>query len=242
MKKLLNLLFLTATVMLFVGCARDVVVAEVLQIPEHASIYTRYNLWYENPNKMDTMNYQKGTILPFGTEVYIKEATTKKIVFAEVKTDKQYTIAYDMKYRMMTVEEYIRELFSTKDFDDLTLGISKMTIEKLTRGIVEPGMTKAEVELAFGPPCAYRTNSKELNTWCYWTDYLVGKRVVFMNNLVNSIIVLSSEKHEKELMEENGKKEEIKEEIKAENKPDTTEKDVKEVKEVKEVVETGASK
>ena len=57
-------------------------------------------------------------------------------------------------------------------------------------GIVEKGMTKQEVELAFGPPCAFRTTSPALDTWCFWTEFLVGKRIIFTRGVVSEILVL----------------------------------------------------
>ena len=52
------------------------------------------------------------------------------------------------------------------------------------------GMTKQEVELAFGPPCAFRTTSPALDTWCFWTEFLVGKRIIFTRGVVSEILVL----------------------------------------------------
>ena len=82
------------------------------------------------------------------------------------------------------------ELFSTKSEFDLTIGIHPLTVEKLKAGIVEKGMTRQEVELAFGPPCAFRTPSPRLDTWCFWTEYLVGKRIIFTRDVVSDILVL----------------------------------------------------
>ena len=90
----------------------------------------------------------------------------------------------------MSAEDYLRELFSTENESDLTVGIRALTIEKLKAGIVEKGMTRQEVELAFGPPCAFRTPMPTLDTWCYWTEYLVGKRIIFTRNVVSDILVL----------------------------------------------------
>ena len=183
-------LFVFAALFLLCGCAQQLIVSEVLQSPEQAAIYTRYNLWYTDPMKMDTLNTLKGDILPFGTEVVVTSASDREICFTTVQDKRKFRIKYSTDYRMMPAEDYLRELFSTQNESDLTVGIRALTIEKLKAGIVEKGMTRQEVELAFGPPCAFRTPSPTLDTWCYWTDFLVGKRIIFTRNVVSDILVL----------------------------------------------------
>jgi len=183
-------LVLFAAALLLCGCAQQLIVSEVLQSPEQAPIYTRYNLWYTDPMKMDTLNTLKGDILPFGTEVVITSASDREIRFTTVKDKRDFRIKFSTDYRMMSPEDYMRELFSTQNESDLTVGIRALTIEKLKAGIVEKGMTRQEVELAYGPPCAFRTPSPALDTWCFWTDFLVGKRIIFTRNVVSDILVL----------------------------------------------------
>ena len=179
-----------AAAFLLCGCAHKLIVSEVLQSPEQAPIYTKYNLWYTDPMRMDTLNMLKGEILPFGTEVVITSASDREICFTTVKDKRKFRIKYSDDYRMMAAEDYMRELFSTQNEADLTVGVRAVTIEKLKAGIVEKGMTRQEVELAYGPPCAFRTPSRSLDTWCFWTEYLVGKRIIFTRNVVSDIIVL----------------------------------------------------
>ena len=183
-------LFLFAASFLLCGCAHKLIVSEVLQSPEQAPIYTRYNLWYTNPKRIDTLNMLKGDILPFGTEVVIDSASDREIRFTTVRDKREFRILFSTDYRMMSAEDYLRELFSTESESDLTVGIRPLTIEKLKAGVVEKGMTRQEVELAFGPPCAFRTPSRTLDTWCYWTEYLVGKRIIFTRDVVSDILVL----------------------------------------------------
>lgn len=179
-----------AAVFSLCGCAHQMIVSEVLQSPEQAPIYTRYNLWYTDPLHMDTLNMLKGEILPFGTEVVVTSASDREIRFATVADKREFRIKFTSDYRMMSAEDYLRELFSTKNESDLTVGIHPLTVEKLKAGIVEKGMTRQEVELAFGPPCAFRTPSPRLDTWCFWTEYLVGKRVIFTRDVVSDVFVL----------------------------------------------------
>ena len=102
----------------------------------------------------------------------------------------EFRIHFSDQYRLQTPEDYIRELFTTQTTDDLTLGIRPLTIEKLKRGIVEKGMTRQEVILAFGPPCAFKTPARTNSTWVFWTDFLVSKRVVFNEDTIIDIFTL----------------------------------------------------
>lgn len=180
----------TAVAALLSGCARELIVEEALQLPAHARIYTAYNLWYDEDHEIRSINMQKGAILPFGTEVTILKATEKEIHFRTVADRKDFVIEYEKGYRMQAPEDYLRELFTRDDLETLTEGIPVSDLEKLKRGIVEKGMSKQEVRLAFGRPCKFKTPDESLDTWLYWTDFLTGRRVVFNNDKVFEIIEL----------------------------------------------------
>lgn len=187
MKKILPLACACAGIIL-TSCAESVSVAEVLRIPEQAEIYTAYNLWYENPLEISTLNTQKGKLIPFGTQVEIIEADTKSIHFRTLPDRTEFKIVFEQQYRLQNIDDYIRDVFSIKTADDLAGDFSPLVYEKLRRGIVEKGMTKPMVRLAYGPPCAFRTSTEDAKTWVYWTDYLVGKHVVFAKDKVLDII------------------------------------------------------
>lgn len=193
MKQVFRFAFALIAICFLLSCSHNVIVAEALQTSEQASIYTKYNLWYEDPMKMDTLNCQKGKIIPFGTEVIVKSASDRKICFMTLPDKQEFCIYFSTKYRLISLDTYVRELFTTKSFEELSVGIHPTNIVKIQHGIVEKGMTREEVLLAFGPPCAYRTRSQNLNTWCYWTDYLIGKRVVFTNDRVSTLLSIDSD-------------------------------------------------
>ena len=48
MKKIAKVLLLVLTVAVMSGCARKVVVSEVLQMQIDDKLYTKYNIWYTN--------------------------------------------------------------------------------------------------------------------------------------------------------------------------------------------------
>ena len=172
------------------SCTKELVVEEVLQVPVNGKVYTAYNLWYEKADEVKSVNYLKGSILPFGTEVEIVKATKEEITFRTVADKKVFRIIFESQYRMQSVEDYIRDLFTSRDFKTLSEGVSPINVEKIRRGMVDNGMTKQEVRLAYGPPCKYKTPDETLNTWLFWTELLVGKRIVFNNNKVTDVIVL----------------------------------------------------
>lgn len=173
-----------------VSCSRSLVVEEVLQMPVNGKIYTAYNIWYEDPDDVDSVNYLKGSLLPFGTQVEVVKATEEKIVFRTVADKKTFCISFNADYRMQSAEEFVRNLFTTDDLKTLTEGIRPVNVEKIRRGLVDIGMSKQEVRLAYGPPCKFKTPDESLNTWLFWTELLVGKRIIFNNDKVVDILVL----------------------------------------------------
>ena len=181
---------LLAASALLSGCARKLIVEEALQLPAHARVFTAYNLWYDENREIRSINTHKGSILPFGTEVTILSATEDEIRFRTLADRKDYVIKYEKRYRMMTPEDYLREVFTRDDPETQTEGVPVTDLEKLKRGIVEKGMSKQEVRLAYGRPCKFKTPDESLDTWLYWTDFLAGKRVVFNNDKVFEIIEL----------------------------------------------------
>ena len=192
MKKLSSLLIAAATSALFLltSCARTVIPEEVLQIPEFTPVYTSFNLWYDAEGVMTSANIQKGSILPFGTEIEFVEADTDRIIFKRVSDGKVFKLKYSLDRTLVPIEQYIKRLFILRSKKELTIGIRPVIQEKISRGIVEKGMTRNEVLLAYGPPPPMRTPSETVDTWIYWTDDGVTVRVVFFGDRVIDIINL----------------------------------------------------
>lgn len=224
-------LITTAVFSLFLllnGCSTPLLdVPKILEVSANARLYTAYNIWCENPAEISSLNYQKGKIIPFGTEVSIKEAAEDRIVFEIVPSGGEYTISYlkeytfripkeeylkrwewvsteqffrrlvspkehnekywilkrEVEYRKgyesVSIDDFIRNLFTTKNLAGQSEGLSPENLRKLQSGIVEPGMTKKEVLMAYGYPPTYRTPSLDEDTWIYLPDRFVSLRVVF---------------------------------------------------------------
>ena len=170
------------------ACARTVIPEEVLQMPEFAPVYTSFNLWYDADGVMTSANIQEGSILPFGTEIQFVEANEDRIIFKRVSDGKVFTLKHSLDRTLIPIEQYIRRLFVFRTEKEMTVGVRPMIYEKIRRGIVEKGMTRNEVLLAFGPPPAMRTPSETADTWIYWTAPGVTRRVVFFGERVIDVI------------------------------------------------------
>ena len=198
MKKF-SAVFLAVTLMiLFVaGCsARVVIPEEVMQLPEHTSIYTACNLWYRNaeapeePASIDELNTHRGEILPFGTEIEFLPSSEDGISFRRKSDSKVFFFRYDQSRNVEPVETVIKRFFTVKTPEELSAGIRPVDLEKLKRGLVQKGMRRKEVLLGYGNPPPLRTPVLNVDTWTYFVDFGITKRVVFFDNKVIDIIQL----------------------------------------------------
>ncbi len=188
MNKTATLILALFSLIFFAGCARTVIPEEVLQLPEYTPVYTSYNLWANEKSEIPSANVQKGTIIPFGTEITFVNANENEINFKRVSDGKVFKIVYDRNKNIIPIEMFIKRLFVFDNAETLAAGIRPVVYEKLKRGIVEKGMTRNEVLLAFGPPPAMRTPVESVDTWTYWTDAGVSRKIVFFGNRVIEII------------------------------------------------------
>jgi len=148
-------------------------------------IYTAYNIWFEKPERIWSINYKKGAIIPAGTQVRDVEIITtnrrqKAIIFTTVKEKKAFSIFWIKKYHPgKTIQQFEESLFTTKKFDDLTLEMSKGEIAAIKRGKIVKGMNKKAVLVCYGPPPEHATFRQEHNVWTYWTSKFIRKKVFF---------------------------------------------------------------
>lgn len=188
-RKLVFCLFSALTLMLFAGCRHPFSVAEALQQPEHSAIYTQCNLWYDANNKISSLHFQSGTMIPFGTEVEIVNAYGTKIKF-KTASGGVYTLMFHPEWLMIPMPDYARQVFTLKNRDQLCEGMSEDQIRAAASGQITKGMSRREVLLARGFPPASRTPSISNSTWVYWKDRYTTIRVVFQNDKVIEILSL----------------------------------------------------
>lgn len=184
---------LSALAMMLAGCAHEVVVSEALQQPLGSPVFTRCNLWYVNCDDISCLNIQQGRIIPFGTEITPIKATNRKVTFKTSHDGHKFTIYFDNQLMMITMHDYIRQIFTLQKPEELAEGISQEMLARIRQGDVVPGMTKNEVLLAYGTPAAFRTPSLQNSTWVYWIAADQTIRVVFRGDQVRSIININTE-------------------------------------------------
>ncbi|NOY74643.1 MAG: hypothetical protein GXP32_02490 [Kiritimatiellaeota bacterium] len=171
----------------FAGC-KTVNVNEALQVPEGTKLYTSYNIWKPGRWKISSINYQRGKLIPFGTEVAIVDATERLLTLKVAHTGMIFKIRYHEEYGLQPMSEYVKQLLTTKGRQELAKGIKPETLSSILDGKVVKGMNKREVELTCGPPSPHRTPSKDQTTWIYWRSRWNTFRVIFKNNKVIEIL------------------------------------------------------
>ncbi len=187
MKKGLYLFFAAAVVMLAgAGCASTVSVPEILQMSVGDKTYTKCNIWYTNPEKINCLNPQSGRILPAGSEVELLESTTDNVRFRDVKTKIVFNIEFDGDLRMSSIQQYVQQILTTLPPQELFKDIPPETLDRIIHGEIVPGMTRAHVLLCYGTPAATRTPSMTNSTWIYWADQSNTLRVNFRGDKVRS--------------------------------------------------------
>ena len=175
--------------LLLAGCAADPLnIAEALQLKEGEKIYTACNLWYEDPEKIDCRNIQKGTFIPVGTEIIpLEECSVEKIAFKD-KKGKKYVICFSEDDRLCSAADYAGYTFTVKSRAEQLKNIPKAIQARILRGEVVPGMNSAHVQMAYGLPPAIRTPDLRNESWLYFINDADTVRVVFRGGIVRSVL------------------------------------------------------
>ena len=148
--------------------------------------YTAYNMWYESPTQMWTINYKRGTLLPAGTR--IKNITVNKekihpfqsISFKRVSDNKQFRVHFRSKFHPgKTVEDYRSLMFTQQRLKEQTVDMSERETNAILRGVLVTGMSKKATQIAYGIPPQHQTPNLEASTWRYWTSRMMSKNICF---------------------------------------------------------------
>jgi len=141
--------------------------------------YTAYNLWYERPEALSCINYQRGAIIPAGTRVNNVEARGHKIRFMTADGG-AYTVTFNAKYHPgLSVVDFEGRMFTSKDFDQLTAQMSPAEIDCIKAGAIKAGVSKACVLATYGYPPEHITPSLNSNRWIYWENRFRQEAVNF---------------------------------------------------------------
>lgn len=158
---------------------------------EGRSFYTRANIWFERAEKIPSVNYHKGRMIPVGTKVMIKRVNDKEIKFSDNK-GMDFKIEFSPKYSSYDVDiwAYFERYFSVKspmlaggEFEKLT-GKEQAGIKA---GEIKTGMSKKAVLMAYGYPPGHKTPSLDGDTWLYWVNRFKKLSVYFKNDKVLDI-------------------------------------------------------
>jgi len=135
-------------------------------------LYTAYNIWFEQPTKVYSTNYQRGNILPAGSEVKDVSRSSKNLEFTDPNLGMKFAVEFVAKHHPgMTRDQWIDRFLTTRDFAALSSG--------------QAGMSKKAVLLAAGYPPEVATASTKLDAWKYWRHRFGSYLVHFDNGKVS---------------------------------------------------------
>lgn len=141
------------------------------ELPHPAVDATRHlccNLRYERTTISD-VNYQRGTLIPYGTPVRITRVTRKGVVF-EAPGYPPITLLFRYGRRVLTLDDYLERVLQRQDPRPEVARRPLPIREAITQGRVVPGMTRADVLHAIGHPPVHRTPSLGAPEWRYWQN------------------------------------------------------------------------
>ena len=184
MKKIAFLSLLCAVI--FCGCAKTVVVSEVLQQGENDRLYTQYNIFYNDPAHISCLNFIQGNIIPFGTEIEVVECNEKKLVFKTVNSETLFSIDFSKGERMASMQQYLRTIIGFDDREGISKNIRPEFLVKVQNGEVAYGMTKDEVSVAWGKVPPVHTPDEKNMTWIYMRNHHDLVRLIFKGNVLRT--------------------------------------------------------
>ncbi len=183
------LLRVTSTILLIIVLSAVHCHAKDKAIPEQR-LYTAYNIWEWKSFNMRCINYKGGrSMIPAGTEVSgpkIKyycaspHDCQKIISFKTATSNKRYKIFFKKEYhRGKTIKDYKRNMFTTKNFEELTAGLTKYEKNAIKAGVIHSGMSKEAVLICYGPPPEHKTPNSNSNVWLYWKNKRQTEKILF---------------------------------------------------------------
>lgn len=150
-------------------------------------LYTAYNIWVIRHPNFKVINYKHmNDVLPAGTEVknvIIDKADDDRwhfISFQTVQDNKKHTIYFVNPWHPgKTIQDYREYMFTTKNFEELTEGLTEEEIKSIKNAKVTKGMTKRAVLITYGYPPEHHTPTLDSNVWKYWQNRFITFDVCF---------------------------------------------------------------
>lgn len=148
-----------------------------------AALYTAYNIWFEKAEKIYSINYKKGNIIPVGTavdQVNIITAPAPHIQFRVMEWNQIFNIYFESRYYPdLTIEQLMERTFTSKNFETLVQNLTSVEIDGIKNAKILSGMSKQAVLIAYGFPPSHMTTTLDMNTWTYWRNRWVKDLVEF---------------------------------------------------------------
>lgn len=173
--------------LLIAGCTREIIIPEVLQLPVDAPVYTKCNIWFEDPAAISSMNYQTGRVLPIGTRVQPEYADDDTLIFTD-ENGVRYVINFSDEEMLIPMKNFILNTLTLSPPEELLKDVSPLGLEKIKQAAVAPGMTREEVIFSFGVPCPGRTPSLDNSSYIYYQSPRKSFRVNFKGNVVSKVV------------------------------------------------------
>jgi hypothetical protein len=170
------------------GCSQQDLALEGTDAPAKR-LYTAWNLWFEDPDEMYCINYQVGSKIPAGTEVtnvqiyrlYRPLRFTQDVIrFTTLPEGRTYTVFMKERFHPgVDIRSYRDAMFTTKNFEQLTAGMTPTEIQSIREGTLYMGISREAVLACYGVPFQSRTPSLTNSTWIYPTNQWGLQEITF---------------------------------------------------------------
>jgi hypothetical protein len=149
------------------GLAAPLSAAQTGQQPAATRLFTAYNIWYENPDAVSSVNYKTGVMLPAGTAVRSIEVKHSKITFVTAE-GARYTVIFELaKHPSMTIDEFKNRMLIPRNFAEMTSEMTAVEVACIRNGVIDPDLGKQAVLMVYGYPPEDQTPSVNSNVWQY---------------------------------------------------------------------------
>lgn len=156
-------------------------------------LYTAYNIWKWRGYSNAFINFKGGrTMIPAGTEIKnhpiifenqppnSNTLHPQHVFFRTLPDKRKHRMHFVLRYhRKTTIEDYVNYTFTTKNFEELTTGMTQTEIDAIKKGEIVDGMCKEAVLASYGYPPERTTRSLDKNVWVYWINSRTKKRISF---------------------------------------------------------------
>jgi hypothetical protein len=135
--------------------------------PATTRLFTAYNIWYEDPNRVSSGNYKTGSMVPAGTAVRSVGVKHEKIAFVTAEGARYTVIFESAKHPGMTIDEFKDRMLIPRNFAEMTREMTAVEVGCIREGAIGPDLGKQAVLMAYGYPPEDRTPSVNGNIWRY---------------------------------------------------------------------------